>query len=143
MTTGTTGTTGSAGPRLRFLSGEYLAALESLASASQPNMPAVNVRLQFHATDTPEGRVDYYLLIEKGVIVRAGRGELDRADLAITATYRDLVDFQTGELHAATAFVTGQFAVAGDKAKLLELMLVLQSGSYHRFTADLSARTIW
>jgi putative sterol carrier protein len=139
----TAGVAETTGPRLRFLSGEYLAALESLASASQPNMPDVNVRLQFHATDTPQGRVDYHLLIEKGVIVRARSGTLDRADLAITATYRDLVEFQTGELHAATAFVTGQFAVTGDKAKLLELMLVLQSDSYHRFTADLSARTSW
>jgi len=134
MTTGTV---------VRFLSDEYLTELESLATASQPPIPHVNVRLQFHATGTPEGPVDYYLLISQGVIVRAGRDRVDRPDLAITATYRDLVDFQSGELHAATAFVTGQFAVTGDKAKLLELMVVLQSGQYHQFTADLWARTIW
>jgi SCP-2 sterol transfer family len=128
---------------VRFLSEEYLTELESLASVNQPVIPHVNVRLQFHATGTPEGMVDYYLLIEKGVIVKAGRGRIEHSDLAITATYRDLVDFQSGDLHAATAFVTGQFAVAGDKAKLLELMLVLQSGYYHQFTADLWARTTW
>jgi hypothetical protein len=128
---------------VRFLSEEYLAELESLASANQPPIPHVNVRLQFHATDTPEGTVDYYLLIERGVIVRAGRGRIENSDLRISATYRDLVDFQSGELHAATAFVTGQFAVTGDKAKLLELMVVLQSGYYHQFIADLWARTTW
>lgn len=128
---------------IRFLSEEYLTELESLASVNQPAIPHVNVRLQFHATGTPEGTVDYYLLIEKGVIVKAGCGRIEHCDLAITATYRDLVDFQAGDLHAATALVTGQFAVAGDKAKLLELMLVLQSGYYHQFTADLWARTRW
>jgi len=133
-------TTGTA---VRFLSDEYLAELESLASANQPAIPHVNVRLQFHSTDTPEGAVDYFFLIEKGVIVNAGRGLLDDSELAISATYRDLVDFQSGDLHAATAFVTGQFAVTGDKAKLLELMMVLQSGNYHQFVADLWARTTW
>jgi len=128
---------------IRFLSEEYLTELENLASVSQPAIPHVNVRLQFHATSTPEGVVDYYLLIEKGVIIKAGRGRIESSDISITATYRDLVDFQAGDLHAATAFVSGQFAVAGDKAKLLELMLVLQSGYYHQFTADLWAKTTW
>ncbi|HYS40963.1 MAG TPA: SCP2 sterol-binding domain-containing protein [Pseudonocardiaceae bacterium] len=128
---------------VRFLSDEYLAELGNLASANQPAIPHVNVRLQFHAIDTPEGTVDYYFLIERGVIVTAGRGRIADPDLAITATYRDLVDFSSGELHAATAFVSGQFAVAGDKAKLLELMLVLQSGYYHLFIADLWAKTTW
>lgn len=128
---------------VRFLSEEYLAELESLASANQPAIPHVNVRLQFHAVDTPEGEVDYHLLIEKGVIVKAGRGRIADADLTITATYGDLVQFQDGELHAATAFVTGQFGVTGDKAKLLELMIVLQSGNFHQFNADLWAKTTW
>jgi hypothetical protein len=128
---------------VRFLSDEYLAEMESLASANQPPIPHVNVRVQFHATDTPEHTVDYHLLIEKGVIVRAGRGRIEDSDLAVTATYRDLVDFQSGALHAATAFVSGQFAVTGDWAKLLDLMIVLQSGSYHQFVADLWAKTTW
>jgi alkyl sulfatase-like protein len=126
---------------VRFLSEEYLAEMESLASAQQQPIPHVNVRVQFHATDTPESTVNYHLVIERGIIVRACRGLIEDSDLAITATYRDLVDFQSGDLHAATAFVTGQFAVTGDKAKLLDLMIVLQSGAYHLFVADLWART--
>jgi hypothetical protein len=133
-------TTGVAVP---FLSGAYLAELERVVPVSQPPIPQVNVRLQFHATGTPEGAVDYFLLIEQGIIVEAGRGLLEDSDLAITAGYRDLVDFQAGELHAATAFVTGQFAVTGDKAKLLDLMVVLQTGRYHLFTAELWSRTTW
>ncbi|OAA28771.1 Alkyl sulfatase C-terminal [Frankia sp. EI5c] len=133
----------TAAATVRFLSDGYLTELESLAGSSQPAIPHVNVRLQFRATGTPEGDVDYHLLIEKGVITGAGRGLLADSDLTITATYRDLVDFQSGDLHAATAFVTGQFAVTGDRAKLLELILVLQSGHYHQFTADLWARTTW
>lgn len=133
----------TSGVAIGFLSEEYLRSWAELAPASQPAIPHVNVRLQFHATGTPDGGVDYYLLVEQGIITKAGRGRLERSDLSITATYRDLVDFQAGELHAATALVTGQFAVTGDKAKLLDLMVVLQTGRYHLFTADLWARTTW
>ncbi|MEV6118479.1 SCP2 sterol-binding domain-containing protein [Streptomyces sp. NPDC052109] len=126
---------------VRFLSKAYLDELEKLTPGDQQALPHVNVRLQFHATGTPQGAVDYYVLIDKGVVTGAGRGRLADSDLAITAAYRDLADFQSGDLHAATAFVTGQFAVTGDKAKLLELMVVLQSGRYHAFTADLWSRT--
>jgi hypothetical protein len=131
----------TSGVALRFLSDEYLAELERLVPANQRVIPHVNVRLQVNATDTPEGLVEYYLLIEKGVIGSACRGRIEDSDLTISTTYADLAAFQAGELHAATAFVTGQFQVTGDKAKLLELMLVVQSGNYHGFTAELWART--
>jgi alkyl sulfatase BDS1-like metallo-beta-lactamase superfamily hydrolase len=128
---------------VRFLSEDYLAEMENLSAANQPPIPHVNVVVQFHVTDTPEGDVDYYLRVEKGIIVEAGRGRSQDSDLAITTTYRDLVDFQAGELHAATAFVSGQFAVTGDRAKLLDLMIVFGSGHYHEFVADLWSRTTW
>ncbi|WP_410567506.1 SCP2 sterol-binding domain-containing protein [Amycolatopsis sp. cmx-4-61] len=134
---------GAAQTRVRFLSEEYLAEMETLASANQKPIPHVNVRVQFRVTDTPESTVGFSLVIERGTIVKVSRGWIEDSDLTITATYRDLVDFQSGELHAATAFVTGQFAVTGDKAKLLDLMIVLQSGAYHLFVADLWARTTW
>jgi SCP-2 sterol transfer family len=132
-----------------YLSPEFLAELERRA-VEGPVIPQVNIRLQFHVVDTPEtagapasdaGEFDYYFRVERGVITQARRGRIEEPDLVITATYADLVDFQAGELHAATAFMTGQFRVAGDKAKLLELMLILQSGSYHRISADLWERT--
>ncbi|MFJ9153314.1 SCP2 sterol-binding domain-containing protein [Streptomyces sp. NPDC102270] len=126
---------------VRFLSEEYLAQLEQLPPGEQQSVPHVNVRVQFHATGTPRGTVDYHVLIEEGVVTGAGRGRLEGADLEITAAHRELADFETGDLHAATAFVTGRFAVTGDKAKLLDLMFVLQTGRYHQFTADLWSRT--
>ena len=127
-----------------FLSEDYLAELEKLAaSTNQQPIAHVNVRVQFHVTGTPEDAVDYYLLVEKGIIVKASRGLIPDAELAITTAYRDLAAFQAGDLHAATAFVTGQFAVTGDKAKLLDLMIVFGSGHYHEFVADLWSRTTW
>jgi hypothetical protein len=128
---------------VKFLSGEYLDELGDLVPPDLPEVPHVNVRLQFYATGTPEGEVDYHLVAERGVVVRAGRGLLADSDLAIRANYRDLLAFESGELHAATAFVTGQFEVTGDRAKVLDLMVVLQSGNYQRFIADLWARTTW
>jgi hypothetical protein len=126
---------------VRFLSEEYLAQLEQLPPGEQQSVPHVNVRVQFHATGAPRGTVDYHVLIEEGVVTGAGRGRLEGEDLEITADHRELADFETGDLHAATAFVTGRFAVTGDKAKLLDLMFVLQTGRYHQFTADLWSRT--
>ncbi|RAJ32088.1 cytochrome P450 [Kitasatospora sp. SolWspMP-SS2h] len=128
---------------VRFLSPEYLAAMESLAPSEQPAIPHVNVKVQFRATEAPEGEVDYHLLIEKGAVVGAGRGPLVDADLEITARYRDLLDFQSTRLDATEAFVSGRFAVSGDRAKLLELMMVLQSGTYHQYVAELWERTTW
>jgi hypothetical protein len=128
---------------VKFLSDEYLDELGDLVPPDLPEVPHVDVRLQFHATGTPEGEVDYHLVAERGVVVRAGRGLLADSELAIRASYRDLLAFESGELHAATAFVTGQFAVTGDRAKVLDLMVVLQSGNYQRFIADLWARTTW
>ena len=126
-----------------YLSAEYLAELTRLTTAD-PALPArADFRLQFHATDTPEGMIDHYWLVRRGTIVAAARGRTADPDLTITATYADLVAFQTGDLHVATALVTGRFAVTGDKAKLLELMLVLQAGHYARAAAALWARTRW
>lgn len=124
-----------------YLSAEFLAELEARAQ-EQPVIPHVNIRLQFHVVEVPGGEpFDYHLRIERGVITRARRGLIEDPELVITSTYADLVGFQAGELHAATAFMTGQFRVTGDKAKLLELMLILQSGSYHRISADLWEHT--
>lgn len=129
------------GTIVRFLSEDYLAGLEQLTPADQVVIGHVNLLLQFHVTDAPEGAADYYTLIEKGVFVKARRGRLADADLEIGVASRPLASFQAGELHAATALVTGQFAVTGDKAKLLELMLAIQAGNYHTFIAELWDRT--
>lgn len=126
---------------IQFLSPDYLAGLEQLGQAGQSVIPHVNLSLQFRVTDVPGGAADYYMLIEKGVFTRACRGRLPAADLEIQTALRPLASFQAGELHAATAFVTGTFAVAGDKAKLLELMVAIQAGNYHTFIADLWDRT--
>jgi predicted lipid carrier protein YhbT len=128
---------------VRFLSPDYLTELANLPRVNRPPILHVNVVVQFHATDTPDDTVDYYLRVERGLIVAAGQGTVADNDVAITATYQDLVAFQSGDLHAAMAFVTGQFAVTGDKAKLLDLVIVLQSGQYHQFVAALWEKTTW
>lgn len=128
---------------MRFLSDEYLDELANPNTSEQPEIPHVNVRVQFRATSTPDGEVDYYLVVDRGAIVEAGRGVVTDSDLVISASYADLLAFESGDLHAATALVSGQFAVSGNRAKLLDLMVVLQTGNYHRFTADLRARTTW
>lgn len=133
----------TAAASVRFLSDDYLAQMATLSTEDPHPIPGVDVVVEFHATDTPEGTVDFHLRVEDALVVGAGHGPAGDPDLEITATYADLVAFQAGELHAATAFVTGQFAVTGDKAKLLDLMIVLQSGTYHRFVATLWERTTW
>ncbi|MFC0540698.1 SCP2 sterol-binding domain-containing protein [Kutzneria chonburiensis] len=128
---------------VEFLSDAYLDELGRPNRSEQAEIPHVHVRVQFHAIGTPNGDVDYHLVVERGAIVEAGRGSLADSDLAVRASYRDLLAFESGELHAATAFVTGRLAVTGNRAKLLDLMVVLQNGNYHRFTADLRERAPW
>ncbi|WP_037568435.1 SCP2 sterol-binding domain-containing protein [Phaeacidiphilus oryzae] len=126
---------------LRFLSEAYLAELAGLPPQRGRPVPGVGARVGFRVPDAPEGPAEFSLLVEEGLVAGTARGLPAGADLEITAAYRDLAEFQEGSLHAATAFVTGRFAVTGDKAKLLDLMVVLQSGRYHEHTADLWART--
>ncbi|WP_019548495.1 SCP2 sterol-binding domain-containing protein [Streptomyces sulphureus] len=126
--------------RQRFLSEEYFAAFRTAVDAL-PENPRANVDVQYTVTGGPEGEVTYCLSIRGGRIERAWLGAAEEPDLRISVDYRDLVELHTGEQHAASAFLKGTMRVDGDKAKLLELMLVLQTAVYQEVMRDLCGRT--
>lgn len=126
--------------KTRFLTEEYFAAFRAAAQAL-PVIDRAHVDAQYEVTGGPDGDVRYYLRIRRGRIEDARPGTLDAPHLSITVDYRDLVELNTGEQHAAAAFMKGVMRVGGDKAKLLELMLTLQTAVYQQMMSDLCATT--
>ncbi len=119
----------------KFLSDEYMAAAtEALANhAGFSNaITDVDLDLQFHVTDSPEGDLDYHLTIKDGSVTIA-RGVSDDADVSVTNTYETAVGISSGELNTQMAFMTGKLKVAGNMAALMR-----HQGVINQFAAAMS-----
>lgn len=105
----------------QFLSDEYLASA-SAALNDNPDFVSsianIDMGLQFHVTDGPDGDVDYYLSIADGA-ANMVPGELEGADVSITSTHETAVALFTGDLNTQMAFMTGKIKVAGNMAVLM------------------------
>lgn len=119
----------------KFLSDEYMAAAtETLANhAGFSNaISDVDLDLQFHVTDAPEGDLDYHLTIKDGAAT-IERGMSDDPDVTVTNTYETAVGISSGELNTQMAFMTGKLKVAGDMAALMR-----HQGVINQFAAAMS-----
>lgn len=119
----------------KFLSDEYMeAATEALAGhAGFSNaITSVDLDLQFHVTDAPEGDLDYHLEIKNGTASIA-RGTSDDPDVTVTNTYETAVGISSGEINTQMAFMTGKLKVAGNMAALMR-----HQGVINQFAAAMS-----
>lgn len=105
----------------QFLSDAYLAAAtEALAedAAFQSAITNVDLSIQFHVTDGPEGEIGYGLVIDNGSASLVG-GEIDDPEVTVTNDYETAKGISSGELNTQMAFVTGKLKVTGNMAALL------------------------
>ena len=105
----------------QFLSEAYLAeASQALAgdAAFQSAITNVDLSIQFHVTDGPEGDVAYGLVIGNGDASLVG-GEVDGAEVTVTNDYETSVGISKGDLNTQMAFMTGKLKVTGNMASLL------------------------
>jgi hypothetical protein len=123
-----------------FLTEAYFERFTALATTLPENEP-VEADVQYVVRDAPSGDVEYHLRIRGGRIAEAGLGSLDRPGLRIEVAYRDLVELNTGVQHPAAAFMQGVMRVTGDKALLLDLMLVMQTSAYQQVMMRLGQET--
>jgi hypothetical protein len=130
------------GAKLGFLTEAYFERFAALATALPENEP-VEADVQYLVREAPSGDVAYYLRIRKGRIVEAGLGSLGRPGIGIEVAYRDLVELNTGVQHPAAAFMSGVMRVTGDKALLLDLMLVMQTSAYQGLMMRLGRETAY
>ena len=105
----------------QFLSEAYLAeASETLSNdaAFQAAITNVDLIIQFHVTDGPDGDIDY------GLVVGGGEGnlvagEVDGPEVTVTNDYETSVGISKGDINTQMAFMTGKLKVTGNMAALL------------------------
>jgi alkyl sulfatase BDS1-like metallo-beta-lactamase superfamily hydrolase len=113
----------------KYLSQEWLDETRSMADG-QPERPGASARMQYVVSGGPDGDVKYYWILQDGKLLESSLGEVDDADFTMTLTYDDSVKVQKGELDANAAFMQGRMKVAGNMAKLMQLMPLTNSPEY-------------
>jgi alkyl sulfatase BDS1-like metallo-beta-lactamase superfamily hydrolase len=113
----------------KYLTQEWLDETRKLAQG-QPERPGASARMQYVVTGGPEGDIKYYWILENGKLQESALGEATDADFTMTLTYDDSVKVQNGELDANAAFMQGRMKVAGNMAKLMQLMPLTNSPEY-------------
>jgi alkyl sulfatase BDS1-like metallo-beta-lactamase superfamily hydrolase len=113
----------------KYLSQEWLDETRALAEG-QPERPGASARMQYVVSGGPDGDIKYYWILQDGKLLESSLGEVDDADFTMTLTYDDSVKVQKGELDANAAFMQGRMKVAGNMAKLMQLMPLTNSPEY-------------
>ncbi len=110
-----------------YLSSEWIDALRAAARADEELARAaaeVELVLQQHVTDTPEGTVSYYVTFDRGeVFVQAG--EVAEPDVAFVQDYATATAVARGELNALEALQKGKISIHGDARALTRNQQVL------------------
>jgi alkyl sulfatase BDS1-like metallo-beta-lactamase superfamily hydrolase len=123
-----------------YLSQAWLDRAVELA-ASVPGEPGVAIRIQQVLTGGPDGEVKYWTVIHDGRTVEQRLGQTDDPDVTLTSTYADSLAVQHGELDVSVAFMQGRLKVAGDMAKVLQLLPLSGRPEWQQAQAALAAET--
>jgi putative sterol carrier protein len=124
----------------KYLSQEWLDELRE-AATSQPERPGASARIQYVVGGGPDGDVKYYWILEDGKLLESALGTVDDADITLTLTYEDSVKVQQGDLDANAAFMQGRMKVAGNMAKLMQLLPLTNSPEYKQLQATVTQAT--
>lgn len=102
---------------MRFLSGEWLAAVDQALSSSQQVAGATadtSLRLLQVVTGAPEGTVAYVVAVDHGAVRVTTAAPGDGADVTLTSDWSTAVAVATGALAPHDAFTDGRLRVRGD-----------------------------
>ncbi len=113
----------------KYLSQEWMDETRVLAEG-QPERAGASARMQYLVTGGPDGDIKYYWILEAGKLLESSLGDAPDPDFTMTLTYDDSVKVQKGELDANAAFMQGRMKVAGNMAKLMQLMPLTNSPEY-------------
>ena len=124
----------------QFLSQEYLDEYVR-RSQEQPQRPGTSVRVQYVATEGPDGDIFYYWIVEDGHILEAKLGELSEPDFTLAMSYADLVAVEKRELDAQTAFMGGKMKVTGNMGKLISMLPLTNADEWKALQEEMRALT--
>lgn len=106
---------------VRFLSPEWAQEVEGALNGHpgfRSAIAGVDLGLQFHVNDSPEGDLDYYLKAV-GNNASLSLGMVADPDVTVSQTYDTATAISKGELNTQMAFMTGRLKVSGNLAKLM------------------------
>jgi alkyl sulfatase BDS1-like metallo-beta-lactamase superfamily hydrolase len=106
---------------VKFLSDDHFTTATTALNGNDAFVGAIaniDMGMQFHVTDAPEGDIDFFLSVGDGAAEMAS-GVLDDADVTITSTHETALAMFKGDLNTQMAFMTGKIKVAGNMAVLM------------------------
>lgn len=103
----------------RFLSDEWVDALDRALAAADPPALDAPLTIQHVVTDVPErGEVVYHLRLD-AKRCRAGRGPADDVTVSFTQTYDTAAGIAAGTASAQAAFMAGELRLGGRVDQLM------------------------
>ncbi len=120
---------------VKFLSDDHFTAATAALNANDAfvgSIANIDMGMQFHVTDAPEGDIDFFLTVGDGAAEMAS-GVLDDADVTITSTHETALAMFKGDLNTQMAFMTGKIKVAGNMA-----VLMMNQGVINQWAATVS-----
>ena len=113
----------------KYLTQEWLDEGRELAQ-DQPERAGASATIQYVVTGGPDGDIKYHWVLENGKLAESKLGEMADPEVTMTLSYADSVLVQKGELDPNAAFMQGRMKVAGNMAKVMQLMPLTNSPEY-------------
>ena len=104
---------------------EWLKTLKQLGS-ELPSMD-LTVTCQYEISGAPQGKVRYYIDIQKGKITDAELGKHPSPNCSISTTYKEVSSILQQEKSVEASFMQGNFKIDGEYEKYLLSMNAIRS----------------
>ena len=104
---------------------EWLKTLKQLGS-ELPSMD-LTVTCQYEISGAPQGKVRYYIDIQKGKITDAELGKHPSPNCSISTTYKEVSAILQQEKSVEASFMQGNFKIDGEYEKYLLTMNAIRS----------------
>ena len=104
---------------------EWLKTLKQLGS-ELPSMD-LTVTCQYEISGAPQGKVRYYIDIQKGKITDAELGKHPSPNCSISTTYKEVSSILQQEKSVEASFMQGNFKIDGEYEKYLLIMNGIRS----------------
>ena len=104
---------------------EWLKTLKQLGS-ELPSMD-LTVTCQYEISGAPQGKVRYYIDIQKGKITDAELGKHPSPNCSISTTYKEVSSILQQEKSVEASFMQGNFKIDGEYEKYLLKMNAIRS----------------
>ena len=104
---------------------EWLKTLKQMGS-ELPSMD-LTVTCQYEISGAPQGKVRYYIDIQKGKITDAELGKHPSPNCSISTTYKEVSSILQQEKSVEASFMQGNFKIDGEYEKYLLTMNAIRS----------------